>query len=82
MLGLVLRAYRPLSAMYVDVEHVRDVRMHALPGTRTYREALHDDEIVLKQILTRDVGIVEVAIGDRGCAARSTGPERSRIAPR
>src|SRR5215469_11187075 len=64
MLGLVLRAYRPLSAMYVDIEHVGDVRVHALPGTRPYREALHDNKIILEQILTRDVGIVEVPIGD------------------
>src|SRR5262245_786154 len=66
MLGLVLRAYRPLSTVYVDIEHVGDVHVHALPGTRPYREALHDNEIILEQILTRDVGIVEVPFGDGG----------------
>src|SRR5271156_4128455 len=62
MLGLRVRFLCPLTALDVNEEHVRAVRVHTFPLAWLDGEALHDDLIVLEQILSRNIRVVEVLV--------------------
>src|ERR1700691_6204836 len=62
VLGLLLRSRGPLTPLDVNIEHVRMMSMHALPLAGIHGETLNDDQIILKQVLSRDVRVVKVVV--------------------
>src|SRR5579871_4880259 len=65
MLGLTLQVSSPLSALDVNVKHVREMGMYTLPLLGVHDETLHDDALILEQILAGDIRIVEMVVARR-----------------
>src|ERR1700733_8627797 len=62
MFWLLIRPRRPLTSLDVNIEHVWMMGVDALPLSWIHRKTLNDDQIILEQVLSRNVRVIKVVV--------------------